>query len=55
MTDLRRLGMAFAVACSLTCATSPVYASRKATDMMSEALKQRAAGNLGDKQPRICG
>lgn len=46
MTDLRRLGMAFAVACSLTCATSPVYASRKATDMMSEALKQRAAGNL---------
>lgn len=48
MTDLRRLGMAFAVACSLTCATSPVYASRKATDMMSEALKQRAAGNLGE-------
>lgn len=48
MTDLRRLGMAFAVACSLTCATFPVYASRKATDMMSEALKQRAAGNLGE-------
>ncbi|GAB1351530.1 hypothetical protein MASR1M12_02600 [Erysipelotrichia bacterium] len=36
------------MACSLTCATSPVYASRKATDMMSEALKQRAAGNLGE-------
>lgn len=48
MTDLRRLGMAFAVACSLTCTTFPVYASRKATDMMSEALKQRAAGNLGE-------
>ncbi len=48
MTDLRRLGMAFAVACSLTCATFPVYASRKATDMMSDALRQRAAGNLGE-------
>jgi len=48
MTDLRRLGMAFAVACSVTCATFPVYASRKATDMMSEALKQRASGNLGE-------
>jgi len=46
MTDLRRLGMAFAVACGLTCTTVPVFASRKATDMMSEALKQRAAGNL---------
>ncbi len=48
MTDLRRLGMAFAVACSLSCVAFPVYASRKATDMMSEALKQRAAGNLGE-------
>ena len=48
MTDLRRLFIALTVTCGLSMVPVVVSASRKATDLMSEALKQRAAGNLGE-------
>ncbi|HNX74963.1 MAG TPA: tetratricopeptide repeat protein [Candidatus Rifleibacterium sp.] len=48
MTDLRRLFMALTVTCGLSMVPAAASASRKATDLMSEALKQRAAGNIGE-------
>ncbi len=46
MTDLRRLFMALTVTCSISMVPGQAFAARKATDLMSEALKQRAAGNI---------
>ncbi len=48
MTDLRRLFMALTVTCSISMVPGQLLASRKATDLMSMALKDRAAGKLSE-------
>lgn len=46
MSGLRRLYAITLVAAGVFILSAPVFASRKATDLMSSALKQRAAGNI---------
>lgn len=48
MTDLRRFFMTLTLACSLSTVPGQVFASRKATDLMSQALRQKASGDLAE-------
>ena len=48
MTNLRRFFMTLTLACGLSVVPCRVFASRKATDLMSQALKQKASGNLAE-------